>query len=48
MTDVTVVVDADALEKGVQTTGLLDDEVIVDFFIDEREGGGGRMIGDDR
>lgn len=48
--DVTVVVDADALEKGVLTTGLPDEDVIVvgEFFIEEREGGGGRVIGEDR
>jgi len=50
VTEVNVVVDADALENGVQTTGLLEDEVSVveGFFREERVGGGGKMMGDDR
>jgi len=38
--------DADALEKGVLTAGLLEEEVrVVDgFFREERVGGGGKMI----
>jgi hypothetical protein len=45
---VTVVVDAEALGNGVQTTGLLEDEVIVvDGFLSEERVGGGGKIGDD-
>ena len=44
-----VVVDADALENGVLTTGLLEDEVMVvdGFLSEERVGGGGKMTGVD-
>jgi hypothetical protein len=47
--EVTVVVDADALENGVLTRGLLEDEVmVVDGFLrEERVGGGGKMTGED-
>lgn len=43
--EVTVVVDADALENGVPTKGLLEDEVMVveGFLREERVGGGGKM-----
>jgi len=48
--EVTVVVEADALENGVQTMGLPEEEVIVvdGFLSEERVGGGGKLIGEDR
>ena|SRR5258708_5597213 len=48
--EVTVVVEADALENGVLTMGLPEEEVIVvdGFLSEERVGGGGKLIGEDR
>ena len=49
VTEVTVVVEADALENELLTTGLPEEEVIVveGFLREERVGGGGNMTGDD-
>ena len=49
VTEVIVVVDADALENGLLATGPLEEEVIVveGFLREERVGGGGNMMGDD-
>jgi hypothetical protein len=42
-----VVDDPDACEKGGLIAGLLEEEATVaeGFFIEERDGGGGRVIG---
>jgi len=45
--EVTVVVEPEAAEKWGLTAGLLEEDVTVvgGFFMEEREGGGGRMTG---